>query len=260
MKTVFKRYALAIALASAMPVMLTGCAAALLAGGSAGTAAFIGSDSRTVNRQMYDEQIEQDVHNILTNDRMRSDSKVFHVEAVAVNGNLLLAGETTDSEYLNWCLGEIKKVQYLRKVYNYVQIKPPVKDSVSASDAFITSKVKSALLFGDKIKSGRFKVFTEDFTVYLLGFVTKDESIRAINQVKKVSGVKRIVHIFDYLNTTPDASANVTVVNDGSQSSYAAPAAQDSSSVALESQANVDNGGAVLLEDDDLLAPASVSN
>ncbi len=259
MKTVYKRYALVLALSAAMPLMLNGCITAMVAGGTAGTAAIIGSDSRTVDRQMYDEQIEQDAINILTNDRRRSDSKVFHVEAIAVNGNLLLAGETTDTEYLNWCIGEIKKVQYLRKVYNYVQNKPPVSSSVTANDAFITSKVKSALLFGEKINSGRFKVFTEDSTVYLLGYVTKDESVRAINQVRKISGVKRIVHIFDYMSTTANSSSPVTVVNDNSSSSVKYQPQTSSTSYAQEVQGSVDNGGAVLLEDDDLLAPAQVN-
>lgn len=255
----YKRYALVFALSATMPLMLNGCVTAMVAGGTAGTAAIIGSDSRTVDRQMYDEQIEQDAQQILTNDRRRSNSKVFHVDAVAFNGNLLLVGETQDTEYLNWCISEIKKVQYLRKIYNYVQNKPPVSGSVTANDAFITSKVKSALLFGKQINSGRFKVYTEDSVVYLLGYVTKDESIRAINQTRKVSGVKRIVHIFDYLSTVPNSSSNVSVVNDNSSTAQSYQPSSTNSSYIQEPQGNVDNGGAVLLEDDDLLAPAQVN-
>lgn len=255
MKASIKRYALVLALSSALPLLLNGCVTALVAGGTAATGAIIGSDSRTVDRQMYDEQIENDVSRILTNNRMRSDPKVFHVDAIAVNGNLLLAGETLDSEYLNWCISEIKKVKYLKKVYNYVQRKPPVSSSVTANDALITSKVKGALLFGEKISSGRFKVYTEDSVVYLLGFVTRDEANRAINQAKKVGGVKRIVHIFDYMESSKN-NAPVSVVNDPSRGN--SQVAQ--SSYEVDNQGTVDNGGAMLLDDDsDLLAPAKVN-
>ena len=190
MKASIKRYALVLALSSALPLMLNGCVTALVAGGTAATGAIIGSDSRTVDRQMYDEQIENDVNLILTNNRMRSDKKVFHVDAVAVNGNLLLVGQTLDSEYLNWCINQIKKdVKHLKAVYNHVERKSPVSSSVTANDALITSKVKGALLFGEHISSGRFKVITEDSVVYLLGFVTRDEANRAINQTRKAEKV-----------------------------------------------------------------------
>ena len=148
-----------------------GCVTALVGATAAGAGAFVGSDSRTVDVQVDDQKIENQVARILKNDRMRSDSKVFRVDCVSVNGNVLLVGQTRDTEYLNWAISYIRKVKNVKRVYNYVENKDPVKASVIAHDSYITSKVKSALLFGSKISSGRFKVYTEDSVVFLLGYV-----------------------------------------------------------------------------------------
>ena len=246
----FKKLTLVLAVSASSMLICNGCVTALVGATAAGAGAFIGSDSRTAR--------------ILKNDRMRSDSKVFRVDCVSVNGNVLLVGQTRDTEYMNWALGYIKKVPNVKRIFNCVSNKDPIKASVIAHDAFITSKVKSALLFGSKISSGRFKVYTEDSVVYLLGYITRDEGQRAINQTRKVGGIKKIHPIFDYMDAsgTPNSSEGAPVVSDNSsdaQSLTVTPATttRSSSSMANEVQSDVDNGGAVLEDDTDLLAPSA---
>lgn len=260
----FKKLTLVLAVSASSMLICNGCVTALVGATAAGAGAFIGSDSRTVDVQVDDQKIENQVARILKNDRMRSDSKVFRVDCVSVNGNVLLVGQTRDTEYMNWALGYIKKVPNVKRIFNCVSNKDPIKASVIAHDAFITSKVKSALLFGSKISSGRFKVYTEDSVVYLLGYITRDEGQRAINQTRKVGGIKKIHPIFDYMDAsgTPNSSDSTPVVSDNSsnaQSLTVTPATttRSSSSMANEVQSDVDNGGAVLEDDTDLLAPSA---
>ncbi len=259
---------LALAAALAAPaLMLNGCVTALVAGGAAAGGTMIGSDSRTVDVQMYDQQIENDARAILNDHKSDSDSKVFNVAVVSVNGNVLLAGQTTSWDYFQNCVAAIRKVQYVRKVYNYVEHRAPISGSAIAADAVITGQVKAMLLAGKGIASGRFKVFTEDKVVYLMGYVTRDESRRAVNQARKVSGIKRIVTIFDYMDSAGNPAPSV---NDKSQASVVdatgAPAAgsvNSSSSMAAETQSSADNGGASIVgsnDDGGLLAPATPAN
>ena len=254
MKKVFDKSLLGIAVLSAT-LMLNGCAAVLVGAAAGGTGAVIGSDSRTVDIQMYDEQIENDCKRILTDHRTDSNSKTFNVDVVAVNGNVLVAGQTKNQSYLQSCVDAMKNVQYVRNVYNYVEDRDPISASEQSSDTWITTKVKNQLLFGKKISSGRFKVFTENKVVYLMGYVTRDEAARAVNQVKNnVSGVSKVVTIFDYMDSanTPDP-----VVEQRAKSSTT----NSSSSLAAESQSSVDNGGATVVSgDDELLAPAQPAN
>lgn len=143
----FKKLTLVLAVSASSMLICNGCVTALVGATAAGAGAFIGSDSRTVDVQVDDQKIENQVARILKNDRMRSDSKVFRVDCVSVNGNVLLVGQTRDTEYMNWALGYIKKVPNVKRIFNCVSNKDPIKASVIAHDAFITSKVKSALLF-----------------------------------------------------------------------------------------------------------------
>lgn len=256
-----KRLAIVIAI-STSSLALNGCITALVGAGTAGAGAIIGSDSRTVDIQVDDQRIENQVSRILTNDRMKSDSKRFRVDCISVNGNLLLVGQTRDTEYLNWALGYIKKVKNVRRIYNCVENKDPISAKTITHDAYITSKVKAALLFGSQISSGRFKVYTEDSVVYLLGYVTREEAQRAINQTRKLDGIKKIHPIFDYMDAsgTPNSSDGLTVTSGSSgvaATNASSSLVEDGSSSALESSGNVDNGGAYLEDDSNLLAPSS---
>lgn len=256
----YKKLSLVLAL-FVSSLTLNGCVTLLVGGTAAGVGAVVGSDSRTVDVQVDDQKIENEASSYLSNDRMRSDPKVFRVDVVSVNGNVLLVGQTTDREYLDWAIGYIKRIKNVKRVFNYVDNKMPVSAQTITHDAYLTSKVKSALLLTKNISSGRFKVYTEDSVVYLLGYVTKEEGKRANIQASKVSGVKIVRPIYDYMDAsgTPNSSDEVPVIGNSttSSSSSSLVSPTSSSSLASEAQNNIDNGGAVLLEDDDLLAPSS---
>lgn len=261
----FKCFAVLLMAGLCSASLLSGCAALGIAA-AGGTGVAIGSDSRTINRMMYDEQIEMDVDNILSDHRSDSDSKIFRVIGVAYNGNVLLMGQTTNPSYLQLCLERIMKVDHVQLIYNYVKIKEPVGGDVIASDSFITSKVKAALLMGDKISSGRFKICTEDSDVFMLGYVTHDEANRAVNQASKIAGIRTIYRLFDYMDVAEPPS-QVKVINGYANNGTGAVAtsgvsAPNSSSYAAEAQSSVDNGGAMIVEDSnsDLLAPATPAN
>ena len=47
--------------------------------------------------------------------------------------------------------------------------------------------------------SSRIKVVTEDSTVFLMGLVTKETGNQAATITREISGVKRVVKVFEYL-------------------------------------------------------------
>ncbi|WP_122290691.1 BON domain-containing protein, partial [Pseudomonas syringae group genomosp. 3] len=53
---------------------------------------------------------------------------------------------------------------------------------------------------GATIAGARIKVVTENGIVFLLGLVTQDEANRATNLVQSVSGVQKIVKLFEYID------------------------------------------------------------
>jgi osmotically-inducible protein OsmY len=74
--------------------------------------------------------------------------------------------------------------------------------SARSSDAWITAKVKTALIDVD-VKGfdiTRVKVVTERGVVYLMGLVTREEAEAATDVVRRVGGVQRVVRLFQYLD------------------------------------------------------------
>jgi osmotically-inducible protein OsmY len=56
------------------------------------------------------------------------------------------------------------------------------------------------MLTDNAIPGSRIKVVTENGIVYMLGLVTQQEAARATNLVQGVSGVQKIVKLFEYID------------------------------------------------------------
>ncbi|MNN45277.1 outer membrane lipoprotein [compost metagenome] len=68
------------------------------------------------------------------------------------------------------------------------------------NDAWLTTKIKAQMLTDPNIPGSRIKVVTENGIVYLLGLLTKQEATQATNLVQGVSGVQKIVKLFEYID------------------------------------------------------------
>jgi osmotically-inducible protein OsmY len=77
---------------------------------------------------------------------------------------------------------------------------PPSSILARNNDAWLTTKIKTQMLTDNSIPASRIKVVTENGIVYLLGLVTKQEADQATNLVQGVSGVQKIVKLFEYID------------------------------------------------------------
>ncbi len=255
-----------LAVAAALPFTLSGCMTAVVSAASGTASAVVSSDSRTIDNMVYDETIEQRGNEILYSNKLLSNKDDFKVSITSMSGNVLLTGQTVNQDYFNWCISQIRKQDYVRQVYNYVTNQKPVSASVQASDAYITSKIRGKLLFGKNIKSGRFKVVTENSQVFLMGFVNPDEAKRAVNLATTTEGVTKVYTIFDYMTNEAilsqrpqqDESYVVRRVDQGGATAPVYNNPQSNNSTYVTPIDNSANGGAMIVEEgsSSLLAPA----
>lgn len=253
-ETVMKKKAAQLALVGACCLMLNGCGLIIAAGAGAGGATAVHQDSRSIYNMAYDEQIEQKSYRFIKSNTLLSKPEDLRISVTAFNGNVLITGQTVNKDYLKWVVKQIEGLDHVRKVYNYATLQKPVPASVISSDSFITSKIKTQLLLGKEINSNRFKVVTENGNVFLMGIVNKDESKRAINTVLQIEGVRKVYHIFDYIddtvykgNAASQAEENLVVSpQKGAASSYQKP--QRNSSYVPPVQ-NQQNGGAYIMDE-----------
>jgi osmotically-inducible protein OsmY len=180
-------------------LLLSGCVPVVLIGGAAATASVV-HDRRTTGTIVEDSSIELRIKNELGKDEKISDQA--HINVTSYNAIVLLSGEAP-SQSLSSRVGEIaRRDKQVRRVHNEIQIAAPSSLMTRSSDSWITTKVKSSLV-GLGIKGfdpSRVKVVSENGTVFLLGMVYHKEADAIVAQTQQVSGVQRIVKLFEYLD------------------------------------------------------------
>ena len=123
-----------------------------------------------------------------------------HIVVTSYNGIVLLAGQTPRADLKALAEKEASAVQRVKKVNNELQVIAPSSLLARNNDAWLTTKIKSQMLTDSAIPGSRIKVVTENGIVYLLGLLTQAEANRATNLVQGVSGVQKIVKLFEYID------------------------------------------------------------
>jgi osmotically-inducible protein OsmY len=123
-----------------------------------------------------------------------------HIVVTSYNGVVLLAGQTPRADLKAMAEQAAASVQRVKKVENELQVIQPSSLLARSNDAVLTTKIKTQMFTDNAIPGSRIKVVTENGIVYLLGLVTQQEAARATNLVQGVSGVQKIVKLFEYID------------------------------------------------------------
>lgn len=126
--------------------------------------------------------------------------KNSHIVVTSFNGIVLLAGQTPRADLKSLAEQTAGQVQRVKKVHNELQVLPPSSLLARNNDAWLTTKIKAQMLTDSNIPGSRIKVVTENGIVYLLGLLTQQEANQATNLVQGVSGVQKIVKLFEYID------------------------------------------------------------
>ena len=173
---------------------LQGCVPLVVGGAAMGAAATM--DRRTLGAQTEDKSItvkaEVQVPKIVGN--------AGHVNIASYNRKVLLTGEVRDEAMKAAVEREVRAIENVANVINELVIAGPSSYTSRSSDALITGNVKGSLIEMKTISATSFKVVTERGTVYLMGRVTQREGDLAAKIAQSVSGVQRVVKIFEYIS------------------------------------------------------------
>ena len=172
---------------------LSGCAP-LIIGGAAGTV-LVATDRRTAGTQLEDESIE---FRSKSNIREQLGTRV-RVDVTSYNRMTLLTGEVANAADKQAVERIVANVQNVRSVVNELAVLSTPSLWDRSNDLLITGKVKAAFI--DKgVSVTAVKVTTERSVVYLLGRVTARESELATDAARSVSGVQRVVRMFEIIS------------------------------------------------------------
>jgi len=124
-----------------------------------------------------------------------------NVSVTVYNGVTLLTGEVPDQRDIDSIIDLVKADEGVRQVINRLELAGSTNMTSRANDSWLTAKVKTAIATSDA-DSTRIKVVTERANVYLMGLVTPKEAEDAVNATRTVTGVVRVIKVFEYIETT----------------------------------------------------------
>ena len=202
MKQTLNRTLCSLLAAAALAVGLSACAPLVVGGAVVGT--MMAVDRRTTGTQVEDEGIELRSANRLS--ELLGDRG--HVNVTSFNRQVLLTGEVPSAQDRQRVEQVVLGVENVRSVVNDLAVMPPTSLGQRSNDTFITGKVRASLVDAKDLSASAFKVVTERNVVYLMGRVTPREAQRATEIARGVSGVSKVVRVFEML--TEEELRNIT--------------------------------------------------
>lgn len=194
MKQHLQRIALSTLAAAALAAGLSACAPLVVGGAAVGT--MVAIDRRTPGAQLEDETIELRAANRIS-EVLGSRT---HVNVTSYNRQVLLTGEVPDEATRQTVDQIVGKVENVRTVVNELGIMPPSSLTQRSNDALITGKMKASLIDARDLQANAVKVVTERGALYLMGRVTPREAERATQVARGISGVTRVVRVFEIIS------------------------------------------------------------
>jgi len=176
-------------------VSLSACAP-LIVGGAAATTAVVVTDRRTSGAQLDDKNIEFKVEQQV-NAKLGSGARV---NALSYNTVVLLTGDVPTAEAKNQATTVAQGVLHVKKVVNQLNIGPAASFGTRTNDTWLTSKVKTKLIDTKYVPSATIDVTTDRGVVYMMGLVTEAEGNYAAAAASEVSGVTKVVKIFETIS------------------------------------------------------------
>ena len=123
-----------------------------------------------------------------------------NISVHSFNRAVLLTGQVENSALATLVESAIFKIRIVEHIHNEITVSGPTSITVRAGDALVNTKVRSKLLITQNVNLNRFKVVTDNGVVFLMGLVPQDEANRAVEAVRTVFGVQKVVKILEYVD------------------------------------------------------------
>ena len=183
-----------LVIALVIATQLSACGVLAVGGVAAG--ASIMADRRTPGVQAIDNGIELEANAALT--KKFGDSA--HINVTSFNQKVLLTGEVKDADIKDEAGAYVKAMKNARSVFNELVIGPNSTYTARANDSYLESKIKTQMIFTDKLPSNSMTIVAEGTSIYLMGILTQNEADLAKKVASNTNGVKDVYVYFDIIS------------------------------------------------------------
>jgi osmotically-inducible protein OsmY len=187
--------AIALLLFTFSLTFIQGCAGLVVAGAAVG--AVTASDPRSSKVLMDDKVIE-----MKATDKIYSDRELqtrVHINVYSYNYVVLLTGEALSQDLKNKAINIVRNINNVRRVHDQIQVADLTSFESRAKDSWISSKIKTNMLGTKNFEATKVEVITENRVVFMMGFVTEEQGVKAAEIARQVEGVEKVVKLFEYV-------------------------------------------------------------
>jgi osmotically-inducible protein OsmY len=184
---------LLLALAAAL---LVGCVPMVVGTAVVGTAV-VATDRRGGGSQVDDELIQMKSGSRL--EEAFPDGRV-RVNVTSYNRMVLLTGQVPSDADKATVEQVIAKMDNVQSVINELSVGPATTLKERSNDAYITTKVRASIVDAQDLFANSIKIVTHRGVVYLMGRVTEREANHAAELARGVSGVVKVVKVFEVIS------------------------------------------------------------
>lgn len=154
---------------------------------------------RTAGAVVEDQSIETKV--VVNLKKLEPELRKANIKATSHNGVVLLVGQVA-SHGLKARATQITSDSStkIKRIHNELEVAGKTSLLARSNDNWIATKVRTLMLANSSVPSGQIRVITENGAVFLMGLVTQADADGAADLARNVSGVTRVVKVFEYLN------------------------------------------------------------
>ena len=158
--------------------------------GQFGAGVDITFDPRTIGMQIDDTIMQKNLSARLT----LTDKKYFiSIQSEVRDGNIFLSGKVDEPEEKIKITKLAWETNGVRSVKNAITIKGQTSFKGTAKDIFITSQLRSALIFNKKTKARNYTLETINKKIYIFGIAMDlDEKNEVIKEANKIYDVEKV--------------------------------------------------------------------
>ena len=165
-----------------------------------GTGVSVAIDPRSLGTQIDDSIMQK---NLSTRILLMDKNYFLFVKTKVIDGRIFITGKVEDPEEKLKLTKLAWETQGVRSVKNDLKIKEDFNFKQSAKDLLITSQLRTALIFNDKIKATNYQIDTYKKKIYIYGIATtteeKDTVIEEANEILDVENVIASILLVDNL-------------------------------------------------------------
>jgi len=148
-------------------------------------------DPRTIGMQIDDTIMQKNLNARLA----LADKKYFiSIQSEVLDGRIFLSGKVDEPEEKIKITKMAWETKGVRSVKNAITIKGQSNFKSTAKDIFITSQLRTALIFNKNTKARNYTLETVNKNIYIFGIaMDAEEKKEVINEANKIYDVKEVI-------------------------------------------------------------------